>query len=84
MIDAIIDQYPADMEAPAMCLADKLELKGHRQGRAWQIVEQLEYRFGSLPDPVEDRIFTGSDQEVARWALRLLDATTLDEVFTEP
>lgn len=88
MIHSLIEHYPQDMQDSAMSIADKLEargrVKGERDGKILTIIEQLDRRFGGIPVRVESRVIDGSDAELKRWALRLLDATTLDEVFAEP
>jgi hypothetical protein len=45
------------------------------------LLQQLEWRFGTLPEAVTDRISQASKPELERWARLMLDATTLDNVF---
>ncbi len=53
-----------------------------RQEEAERIFRlQLDRRFGNLPAWVEDKIAAASTESIERWALRLLDARSLDEVF---
>lgn len=44
----------------------------------------LRHRFGALPEAVMKPVEAGSAADVERWALRVLDASTLDAVFTQP
>jgi hypothetical protein len=41
----------------------------------------LTQRFGPLPDGVEQRLHAATVQDLERWADRVLDAQSLDEVF---
>jgi hypothetical protein len=41
----------------------------------------LERRFGPLSASWSERLESGSDEDVDRWAERILDAQTLDDVF---
>ena len=54
-----------------------------REGRAETLVKQLERKFGAVPSATFERIQHASIDELDRWALRVLDATTLDEVFAD-
>jgi hypothetical protein len=51
------------------------------KGRAEIVLRQLTRRFGSLPPTVTQRLTAGTIAELDRWAERLLDAASLDEVF---
>ncbi|MGE3927826.1 MAG: DUF4351 domain-containing protein [Lautropia sp.] len=57
--------------------------KGLEKGRELLLLTQLTHRFGALPEAVAARVEAGSAAEVERWARRILDARTLDEVFAE-
>ncbi|HMN78288.1 MAG TPA: transposase [Burkholderiaceae bacterium] len=56
---------------------------GREAGRSEILLEQLAHRFGPLSDAIVARIKSGSATDVDRWARRVLDARTLDEVFSE-
>lgn len=48
------------------------------------LLHMLGQRFGRLPTGVEERVRAGTVVELEAWATRLLDAATLDAVFTAP
>jgi hypothetical protein len=78
-----------------MSTADKLRAEGRVEGRAQGRVEglakgrvevilrQLTARFGPLPAKLTSRVRSASSAALDRWALRILDASSLDEVFAE-
>jgi hypothetical protein len=55
--------------------------KGVGQGEALLLQRQLARRFGPLPTAVIARIGAASVPEIETWGDRVLDATSLDEVF---
>jgi hypothetical protein len=55
--------------------------EGKAEGRTELLLRQLQRRFGPLPRDVSDRLTTASIDDLDRWALRVLDAGSLDEVF---
>lgn len=55
--------------------------EGLMRGRIELLRQQLERRFGRLPDARVARLDAASLDELDAWALQLLDASTLDEVF---
>lgn len=55
--------------------------QGEAQGRADLLLRQLAARFGPLPEPVESRVRTAPVAELDRWALAVLTAATLADVF---
>lgn len=66
-------------------LAQGME-KGMEKGReaeAALIARQLVRRFGPLPEDVARKVRLGSFEELDRWGFRLLDASTIEEVFAE-
>ena len=48
------------------------------------LLQQLEWRFGALPEAATARISQAGKSELERWARRILDATSLDDVFAAP
>ena len=76
-----------------MSTADKLRAEGRRQGleegkiegktegRAEILLRQLQKRFGPAADGCVARLRTAPIDDLDRWALRLLDARSLDDVF---
>ena len=57
---------------------------GDRKGRAATLQRLLERRFGPLPPTLESRLRDATVADLERWADRILDAGTLDEVFAAP
>ena len=55
--------------------------EGRNEGRAALLSFQLERRFGTLPEWVQEKLALTQVIDLENWAGRLLDATTLEEVF---
>ena len=55
--------------------------RGLLQGRQQQLKALLEHRFGPLPGWSLDRLNKGTSSLLDSWALRLLDARALEDVF---
>ena len=55
-------------------------LAGRREGEAASLPHQLEGRFGVLPGWARDRISGGDTAALEEWGLRVLDASSLDDV----
>ena len=53
------------------------------QGMAESLIRQLEHRFGTLPDDTTTHIRKAGPAELARWTERVLDAPTMEAVFTD-
>ena len=58
--------------------------EGHREGHRAILLRQLARRFGSLPETITTRIEAATNSDIERWADRILDATSLDDVFSAP
>lgn len=56
-------------------------LEGRREGEAAVLRRLLEKRFGDLPNPIRERLRKARFDELERWAERLLDVSSLDELF---
>ncbi len=56
--------------------------EGRAEGRAWSLIRVLESRFGSLPQGVKDRIVRADPDQLDAWLDRVLDAGSLDSVFS--
>lgn len=63
--------------------ADAFEAKGRDETLRSMLVHLLERRFGEITDTVRGRAEQASLEEVNRWIDRILDARTIDEVFSE-
>lgn len=57
--------------------------EGVVQGREEVLLEQLSARFGALPGDLEARVHGADVETIRRWAVRILSAQTLDEVFED-
>ncbi|MFT3802069.1 MAG: Rpn family recombination-promoting nuclease/putative transposase [Burkholderiaceae bacterium] len=57
--------------------------EGQEEARQQLLLSQLHHRFGDLPEAVVERIKGGSAADMERWALRVLDAPTLEAVFAQ-
>ena len=56
---------------------------GRREGESELLLRPLTHRFGELPAEIEARVRAANDASLERWAVRLLDATTVDAVFAD-
>ncbi len=56
-------------------------IEGEKRGEAALLLRQLERRFGVLPASARDRVLAADTVLIEEWALRLLEATSLDEVL---
>ena len=57
--------------------------RGIEKGRAQILLDQLTHRFGLLPKATVARIESGPSTDIDRWARRILEAGTLEEVFAD-
>ncbi|WP_428262282.1 hypothetical protein [Haliangium sp.] len=85
-----------EIESPMQTVAQRIEQrgfdkgldkgldKGREEGRRLLLLDLLEERFGSLPEAVRQRVHDADQIEVRRWSIRILTATSLDEVFATP
>ncbi|WP_291991140.1 DUF4351 domain-containing protein [Candidatus Accumulibacter sp. ACC007] len=59
----------------------KGEQKGMQKGEATLLQSLLARRFGALPDAIRARLANATVEQLESWALKILDAKSLDEVF---
>jgi hypothetical protein len=72
-----------------LSLADRIRADGRSEGisdgrseeRRELVLQLLARRFGALSPEVEERVARADMDQLKDWAMRLLDARTLDEVF---
>jgi predicted transposase YdaD len=57
------------------------KLEGKLEGAAEVLIRLLTRRFGPLPPQARARVAAGSAAELERWAVRVLDAPSLDEAL---
>lgn len=56
--------------------------KGLTQGSLSILLKQLNHRFGELDQAALEKLHGASPDQLERWAENILDARTLEEVFT--
>jgi hypothetical protein len=78
---SLASQIGPEAEEVYMTTADVLRAEGHAEGAARTLVRLLTRRFGTIPDRARERIDTASLEQLGLWSERVLDASTLDEVF---
>jgi hypothetical protein len=60
----------------------RMWIKKHiRLAKAELLLRLLAWRFGAVPGAITRRVTWATGDEVERWAERLLDAASLDDVF---
>ncbi|HAT49697.1 MAG TPA: hypothetical protein DCS88_05080, partial [Alphaproteobacteria bacterium] len=59
------------------------EQKGRQEEAASMLTRQLQHRFGQLPDWACGKIANATRDSLEHWSLRILDAQTLDDVFSD-
>lgn len=57
--------------------------EGIQQGASGILERLLVRKFGTLPKDIQQRIKTATATELEVWSLNFVDATTLDDVFSE-
>lgn len=67
------------VRAMAMTSGERLRI----EGAGAILIHQLGRRFGPLPAEIVTRVESASIEQLTRWADRVLDAATLDDVFAE-
>jgi hypothetical protein len=55
--------------------------QGYERGQRAVLLRLLARRFVAVPEPIAARIDRAGTEEIERWAERLLDAASLDDVF---
>lgn len=57
--------------------------RGKMEGEFVMLLRMLQKRFGELPQKIMERLQTADCEHLERWALLLLSANSLDEIFEE-
>ena len=57
--------------------------EGRLEGEYRLLTKQLENRFGTLPKPIDERLKAARAEQLEQWAVRLLSARSLDDIFSE-
>jgi predicted transposase YdaD len=55
--------------------------EGKLEGEAFLLSRQLELKYGPLPQWVKDKIAVADKDSLENWGLKLINASSLDEVF---
>lgn len=66
-----------------MSTAEKLIAEGKAEGKAELLLQQLRRRFGPAADSCRSRLLAADSADLDRWALRVLDAQSLDQMFSD-
>ena len=75
------EQWEVVMESFAQRHESKGMARGGALGKAEVIANQLRHQFGPLPPAAATRIAQGSAAELDAWAIRALNAPSVDAVF---
>lgn len=76
------DQVDRLKEGNTVSYVSILERRGIEQGERSVLIRLLTRRFGSLDEPTTTRLQQASAADLERWTENILDAKTLEEVFT--
>ncbi|MBI4850469.1 MAG: hypothetical protein HY819_01450 [Acidobacteria bacterium] len=57
--------------------------EGRQEGQAILLQQQLEYKFGKLPQSILNKLFTADPATLQLWSLRIFHSSTLDEIFKD-
>ena len=57
--------------------------EGRAEGEYRLLTKQLENRFRALPKPINERLKAARAEQLEQWAVRLLTAQSLDDLFSE-
>ena len=60
---------------------DYAKVTGRAEGKTTLLTQMLARKFGPLSAEVQERILAASPETLDDWALNLLDATSLQDVF---
>ncbi|MEO5328946.1 MAG: Rpn family recombination-promoting nuclease/putative transposase [Magnetococcus sp. THC-1_WYH] len=59
------------------------EKRGEQRGEAKILTGQLQRRFGTMPEWVREKIAAAEPSSLEAWSLRIFDAQSLDDVFSD-
>jgi hypothetical protein len=85
MQEALLRLVPNQTEQIMGCITqpyyDKGKVEEQAEGEAKIFTRLLERRFGTLPDPLRDRIFAADAGSIEAWVERAFDASDLQSIF---
>ncbi|MBF8274473.1 MAG: hypothetical protein HW380_3578 [Magnetococcales bacterium] len=59
------------------------ELVGEQKGEAKMLIRMLQRRFGAVPDWASEKVAEAEPSSLEEWSLRIFDAQSLDDVFSD-
>jgi predicted transposase YdaD len=80
-LQQVMTRLGPEAEEVYMSTADMLRAEGEAKGRTEALAQLLTLKFGTLPDAARTKLRAASAQQLADWTGRVLDATTVDDVF---
>ena len=66
-----------------MTWSERVRSEGVQQGELAVLIRQLTRRFGPLDPVTDERLRKAKSVELEQWAENILDARTLEDVFSE-
>ncbi len=85
VLHGIIVEITAHPEDIVPTIAQQFHDKGRAEGRAEGevavLLRQITRKFGVPPTAVQDRLSAATPEQLQRWEARILDATSLEELF---
>jgi hypothetical protein len=79
-----LEQFEEIQKMPYVTSAERIGIeKGLKQGELQGEMRLLQRRFRPLPEAITERLAQANVATLETWGERLLDAATLDEVFTD-
>ncbi|WP_341644447.1 DUF4351 domain-containing protein [Thauera sp. SDU_THAU2] len=76
------EQYPQEKQT-MMTWSERVRSEGVQQGELAVLIRQLTRRFGPLDPVTDERLRKAKSVELEQWAENILDARTLEDVFSE-
>ena len=76
----MMSQFAQDIEKT---VRQKALREGEARGEAKLLLRMLPQRFGPLPDEISEQIHRADSSTIENWADRVLNAKSLEEVFSE-
>ena len=77
-----LPQFTDEGEVAMATIAQNLRAEGFEQHARQTLQRQLSHKFGSLPDHFEQRIEQAGQPQLDHWLDQVLDATSLEKVFS--
>jgi hypothetical protein len=77
-------QLEQEHEMSYVTIAERMYTQqGRVEGQADLLLRQIQRRFGSVPDGIQQRVHSAQVHDLESWSLNILDAATLDDVFRD-